>query len=59
MTYQALIKRLRRDLNDPLFFAYELPIPHGEREYQDLLIDVWINYNELTKDNKPFARLTS
>lgn len=55
MTYQALIKRLRCDLNDPLFFAYELPMPHGEREYQDLLIDVWINYNELTKDNKPFV----
>ncbi|MHC5564980.1 hypothetical protein [Pediococcus acidilactici] len=34
MTYNDLILRLRKDLKDPEFFAYDLFVPHDEEEYQ-------------------------
>lgn len=37
MTYNDLILRLRKDLNDPEFFAYDLFVPHDEEEYQEVL----------------------
>lgn len=37
MTYNDLILRLRKDLNDPEFFAYDLFVPHNEEEYQEVL----------------------
>lgn len=37
MTYNDLILRLRKDLNDPEFFAYDLFVPYDEEEYQEVL----------------------
>ncbi|MBM6602862.1 hypothetical protein [Pediococcus acidilactici] len=37
MTYNDLILKLRKDLNDPEFFAYDLFVPHDEEEYQEVL----------------------
>ncbi|MCI2961056.1 hypothetical protein [Pediococcus pentosaceus] len=39
MTYQELIERLRKDLNEPNFFAYDLFVPHDEEEYKEVLAD--------------------
>lgn len=37
ITFDDFIKRLRSDLNDPDFFAYDLRAPKSEDEYQDYL----------------------
>ncbi|QAR35231.1 hypothetical protein [Latilactobacillus curvatus] len=39
MTYEQLIIRLRADLNEPDFFAYDLFVPHNEEEYSQALED--------------------
>lgn len=40
MTYETLIGRLRVDLEDPNFFAFDLYVPRDEAEYQGLLDDM-------------------
>ncbi|MFD1466506.1 hypothetical protein ACFQ4L_10575 [Lapidilactobacillus mulanensis] len=40
MTYEQLINRLRKDLDNPGFFAFDLMIPHNEGEYQTSLKDM-------------------
>jgi len=37
MTFNDFITRLRKDLNDSDFFAYDLRAPKNENEYQDYL----------------------
>jgi len=37
ITFDDFMKRLRADLNDPDFFAYDLRAPRSEEEYQDYL----------------------
>jgi hypothetical protein len=39
MTYNELLLRLRKDLNEPEFLAYDLFVPHDEEEYQEVLHD--------------------
>lgn len=38
ITYQELVERLRKDLNDPDFGAFDLAVPHNEEEYQQVLL---------------------
>lgn len=37
ITLDDFLKRLRKDLNDPDFFAYDITSPQSEEEYQQLL----------------------
>lgn len=37
MTFDDFLARLRKDLNDPDFFAYDLTAPRNEEDYQKLL----------------------
>lgn len=49
MTYNQLIERLRVDLDDPTFFAFDLAVPHSEEEYQNSLHDMRIIHDLLIK----------
>lgn len=37
ISYKQLIDRLRKDLNNPEFFAFDLYVPHNEEEYKQVL----------------------
>lgn len=37
MTFKDFLARLRKDIDDPDFFAFDLKVPENEEQYQDML----------------------
>lgn len=59
MTYNELLLRLRKDLNEPEFLAYDLFVPHDEEEYQEVLHDTKLMLELLRNRPHKIATLES